>query len=196
MSKHNLFADICSSLHCLPCNCHGVWTWFVFINKVIIPPIPNTMSQKAAESAILDRRLSPPRGRARPPVIRGSSMDRSERAGDRTGTVWRTWQRWPGQSMEWTGSIRWIHNPVQSRRILDWTGSRNVQCVSQILRFKAVFPYRNPDSWSSTLKSSAIYPRLYLRVDFTRYLADSYSFVSGLDWTGFSFWVTSWTGLD
>ena len=25
-----------------------------------------------------------------------------------------------GQSMEWTGSIRWIHNPVQSRRI--WIG--------------------------------------------------------------------------
>ena len=24
------------------------------------------------------------------------------------------------QSMEWTGSIRWIHNPVQSRRI--WIG--------------------------------------------------------------------------
>ena len=26
----------------------------------------------------------------------------------------------PNQSMEWTGSIRWIHNPVQSRRI--WIG--------------------------------------------------------------------------
>ena len=24
------------------------------------------------------------------------------------------------QSMEWTGSIRWIHNPVQSRRM--WIG--------------------------------------------------------------------------
>ena len=25
-----------------------------------------------------------------------------------------------GQSMEWSGSIHWIHNPVQSRRI--WIG--------------------------------------------------------------------------
>ena len=51
----------------------------------------------------------------------------------------------PAQCMEWTGLIRWIHNPVQSsgfeldwirnsptRRILDWTGSRNVKCVSHI----------------------------------------------------------------
>ena len=49
------------------------------------------------------------------------------------------------QGMEWTGLIRWIHNPVQSsgfglnwirnsptQRILDWTGSRNVKCVSHI----------------------------------------------------------------
>ena len=40
------------------------------------------------------------------------------------------------------------------------------------------------------------YPRLFLHVDFTMYFADSYSVVSGLDWTGFSFWVISWTGVD
>ena len=31
-----------------------------------------------------------------------------------------TWLCDVGQSMEWTGSIRWIHNPVQSMRI--WIG--------------------------------------------------------------------------
>ena len=30
------------------------------------------------------------------------------------------YQRRLHQSMEWTGSIRWIHNPAQSRRI--WIG--------------------------------------------------------------------------
>ena len=35
-----------------------------------------------------------------------------------------------------------------------------------------------------------------LHVDFTRYLVDAYSVVSGLDWTGFRFWVISWIGLD
>ena len=42
------------------------------------------------------------------------------------------------------------------------------------------------------------YPRLYLGTCrfYKAYLADSYSFVSGLDWTGLSFWVISWTGLD
>ena len=38
--------------------------------------------------------------------------------------------------------------------------------------------------------------RLFLHVDFIRYLVDTYSVVSGLDWTGFSFWVISWIGLD
>ena len=31
---------------------------------------------------------------------------------------------------------------------------------------------------------------------FYKYLVDVYSVVSGLDWTGFSFWVISWIGLD
>ena len=43
---------------------------------------------------------------------------------------------------------------------------------------------------------SYTYTRSFLHADFTRYLADSYSVVSGLDWTGFSLWVISWTGLD
>ena len=38
--------------------------------------------------------------------------------------------------------------------------------------------------------------RFRLHVDFTRYLVDTYSVVSGLDWTGFIFWVISWIGLD
>ena len=29
-----------------------------------------------------------------------------------------------------------------------------------------------------------------------RYLVDTYSVVSGLDWTGFRFWILSWIGLD
>ena len=41
-----------------------------------------------------------------------------------------------------------------------------------------------------------LYTRSFLHEDFTRYLEDSYSVVSGLDWTGFSLWVISWTGLD
>ena len=41
---------------------------------------------------------------------------------DAYSTITLTSPRFGGyeQSMEWTGSIRWIHNPVQSRRI--WIG--------------------------------------------------------------------------
>ena len=51
---------------------------------------------------------------------------------------------------------------------------------------------------TSTLKCSAIHTHrcLFLHVYFTRYLVDIYSVVFGLDWTGFSFWVNSWIGLD
>ena len=38
--------------------------------------------------------------------------------------------------------------------------------------------------------------RLFLHVDFTRHLVDTYSVVSGLDWTGFNFRVINWIGLD
>ena len=49
--------------------------------------------------------------------------------------------------------LDWIRNsPTQ--RILDWTGSINVQCVSH---FEAVSPYLNSDVLSSILKSSAIH---------------------------------------
>ena len=64
------------------------------------------------------------------------------------------------QSMEWTGSIRRIHNPVQSRRIwigldqkftnsadsgLDWIQKCAMCNVYPILRLEAVSPYRNSD---------------------------------------------------
>ena len=51
--------------------------------------------------------------------------------------------------------------------------------------------------WSTiNLHLTYTHLRLFLHVDFTRYLVDIYSVVSGLDWTGFSLWVISWIGLD
>ena len=132
--------------------------------------------------------------------------------------VWATFAR-PGggggaddrpQGMEWTGSIRWIHNPVQSRQI--WIGMDQKFTNSAdpglvwIQICAMCIPYL--ETWGSFSLSylwrlkfcpqifSYTHRRLCLHVDFTRYLVHTYSVVSGLDWTGFRFWVISWIGLD
>ena len=116
--------------------------------------------------------------------------------------------RWAGgasfgayeQSMEWTWSIRWIHNPVQSRRIwigLDHKYSNSADCAMCIpyLDIWGNYYYRNSDVWSLTLKSAAehiVVCSKILTILPGRYLSDTYSVMSGLDWTGFSFWFSSW----
>ena len=45
--------------------------------------------------------------------------------------------------------LDWIRN-LPTQRILDWNGSRNVQCAFPSLIFDSVSPYRNSDVRSST----------------------------------------------
>ena len=57
----------------------------------------------------------------------------------------------------------------------------NVTLTSEVLPFSHTFRI-----------FSYAHRRLFLYIDFTRYLVDTYLLcVSGLDWTGFSFWVIS-----
>ena len=112
--------------------------------------------------------------------------------------------------MEWTGSIRWIHNQVQSRWIWDWTGSEiyqlsgfwigldpemcNVYPIFRDLRQFLLIVTLTSEVLSSNL--SYTIPRLFFHVYFTSYLVDTYSVVSDWDWLDSAFWVISWIGLD
>ena len=113
------------------------------------------------------------------------------------------------QSMKWTGSIRWIHNPIQSRRIwigldqkftnsadsgLDWI-EKCAMCIPylEIETFLLIVPLTSEVLLSNVqlyTPSFAISCRFYK--EFGRYLL----YYVWMDWTGFSFWVISWIGLD
>ena len=97
-------------------------------------------------------------------------------------------------------------------RILDWTGSE-IHQLQRILDCRLdpemcnVYPiFRDLRQFLLVvtltsevlyLISSAIHIIVYFsHIDFTRYLVGTCSVVSGLDWTGFKFWIISWIGLD
>ena len=106
--------------------------------------------------------------------------------------------------MEWTGSIRWIHNPVQSRRIwigLDQKFTNSADSGLDWIQKSMCIPYLDLRQFLRivTLTSEVLPSNLQLFTSsfvFTcRFYKVTYSVVSGLDWTGFRFWFISWIGL-
>ena len=112
--------------------------------------------------------------------------------------------------MEWTGSICWIHNPVQSKRIwigldqkfansadsgLDWI-QKCTMCIPYLETWGS-FSLSYSDGWSSTLKSSAIYivVCVYMLIlqGIGRYLLCCVR--TGLDWIQIMGHQLDWTGL-
>ena len=114
------------------------------------------------------------------------------------------------QSMEWTGSIRWIHNPVQSRRIwigldqkftnsadsaLDWI-QKCAMCIPYLdLRQFLVIVTLTSEVLPSNLQlstSSFVFTCRFYKV-FGRYLLCCVRI--GLDWIQILVHQLDWTGL-
>ena len=90
--------------------------------------------------------------------------------------------------------LDWIRNsPTQ--RILDWTGSINVQCVSHIWRLEAVSPHRNSSVWTSTLESSAIHIVVCVYMSISQGIWQIPNLLCP-DWTGLDSDSGSSAGLD
>ena len=84
-----------------------------------------------------------------------------------------------------------------------WTGLASEMChvypiFRDMMQFLLIVTLTS-EILPSNLQLYTFVFRLFLHVDFTKYLVDAYSVVSGPDWTGFSFWPLghqmNWTGL-